>query len=211
MRSLSLYTINGIIFVGIAVLLLLPLSIVLPGVPDIWYRVDAKAPEAEIDQLIATSQDLQRVTTEIINSSKLVLPPFDSSLPTENRVLINSIGVNGLIREGSDAKKTLAQGIWRHNQFGTPLNTASPMILASHRYGNARWSKEFRDREIFYNLDKVKAGDTVEIIWQQRLYKYKVMATEVNKSVSNLDFDVLLYTCNYWNSPLRIFVYLERV
>jgi LPXTG-site transpeptidase (sortase) family protein len=211
-KGALLALLNIIIVSGIFLLIALPMALILPGIPEIWYQVDASAVDKEVESIMAdlgsTPQQLAAQPKEFVVSTK---PKFDPSLPKENRVRIRAVGVDGQIYEGSDGEKVLAKGIWRVNNYGTPDNDdLVPTILASHRYGNPRWSNEFRDKEIFYNLDKVKAGDEVEVVWNQRLYRYKVTLMEVGRQVRQHEFDLMLYTCNYWNSPDRIFVYLSK-
>lgn len=193
----------------------MPLAFILPGIPEIWYELDASAVNKEVEQLV---QDLGQQQQDFIDTKTNVplvavnRPSIDPTLPTDNRVRIPSIGVDGKIYEGTNAEKTLARGIWRTNNWGTPEESI-PTILASHRYGNPRWSKDFRDREIFYNLDKVNVGDTVEVVWGQRLYRYKIYATDVFTRIRDeyTDADLIIYTCNYWNSPKRIFAFAKRI
>ena len=204
---------NSIVGLGIFVLVALPLAFILPGVPEIWYRLDASAVEKEQEYLLQdlgqTEQDFVEAGDDLVIKDR---PPVDPSLPRENRIKIRSIGVDGMILEGKNPEYALSKGIWRTNNLGTPDDTL-PTVLASHRYGNPNWSTAFRDEEIFYNLDKVSVGDKIEVIWQQRLYRYEVKATDVNVSIEQkyTGSDLIVYTCNYWNSPQRIFVYGERI
>jgi LPXTG-site transpeptidase (sortase) family protein len=210
-RKILIFILNIIIGLGILGLLVLPLALILPGVPEIWYQIDSTAVDKEVTSLVA---DLGARPIDLASNKQYVAvkrPAFDASLPKQNRVRIPSIGVDGLVHEGANGMQVLAKGIWRSYDFGTPESDTLPTIFASHRYGNPRWSKDFRDKEIFFNLDKVKVGDTVEVVWNQRLYKYEVVKVETSRQVNSLDFQVMIYTCNYWNSPDRIFVYLKQL
>ena len=50
----------------------------------------------------------------------LPLPLFDPSLPKENGLLIEKIGVRGEIHEGENWAEILKTGVWRVPDFGTP-------------------------------------------------------------------------------------------
>lgn len=203
---------NFVILIGVTLMVLLPAAFILPGVPSIWYQIDPGAVDQELEYLL---QDLGATPSQVLANSELQTvnrPDLDPDLPTQNTVSIPSIGVNGKIIENSNAEQGMAQGIWRTNYFGTP-DSVLPTVLVSHRYGPASWPTEFRNQQIFYNLDQVSVGDQIEIIWNQRKYRYEVKQTEVDQELSyeHTSNDLILYTCNYWNSPLRIFVYASRI
>lgn len=139
------------------------------------------------------------------------LPPFNPDLSKNNRVKIPSIGVDSNIIEGADSKKALYKGIWRDPGAGDPERFDIPMVLAAHRYGYIEWSEAFKKSSSFRYLDGVKVGDTVEIIWNQRLYKYKILKIIEADQIYASDADLVLYTCKHLNSPIRIVVYAERI
>lgn len=136
-------------------------------------------------------------------------PSFDPKLPTESRLVITSIGVDTPIQEGvaDNLNAILKKGPWRVSDFGTPADRSYPTILAAHRYGYLAWSNTFRRKNSFYNLPKLKVGDTVEIIWKQRKYVYAVYAEDKGEMISDYNGDLILYTCESLNSPERIFKY----
>lgn len=64
----------------------------------------------------------------------------------------------------------------------------------------------------FYKLPSLEKGDIVEIVWNQRIYKYKIYKTTENTKITDYNADLILYTCKmYWESPERIFKYAVRV
>lgn len=136
-------------------------------------------------------------------------PKFDSSLPLENRVSIPSVGINTKINEMpyENYEEALKIGVWRVPDFGTPYERKAPVILAAHRYGYLRWSVPYRLKNSFYNLPKVKVGDTIEIIWRQRKYVYEVYAEGKGEEITDYSADLILYTCEDLTSPIRIFKY----
>lgn len=136
-------------------------------------------------------------------------PRFDNSLPLENYVSIPSVGIKTKINETSyeNYEEALKIGVWRVPDFGTPYERKLPVILAAHRYGYLKWSVPYRLKNSFYNLPKVKVGDTVEIVWRQRKYIYEIYAEGKGKEITDYSADLILYTCEDLTSPVRIFKY----
>lgn len=136
-------------------------------------------------------------------------PSFDPKLPLESRIVIPAIGVDTAIQEATadNLDAVLKKGPWRVSDFGTPADRSYPTILAAHRFGYLAWSNAFRRKNSFYNLPKLKAGDTVEIIWKQRKYVYAIYAGDRGENISDYNGDLILYTCESLNSPERIFMY----
>lgn len=139
------------------------------------------------------------------------LPDFDPTLPKESGLIIEKIGVRGEIHEGEDWAEILRTGLWRVPDFGTPENNDLPIIIAAHRFGYVTWTNSFRTLNSFYNLPKLKIGDRVEVIWNQRKYIYEVYKEETGTAITDYTADLILYTCELWNSPTRIFKYAKRV
>jgi sortase (surface protein transpeptidase) len=108
-------------------------------------------------------------------------------------------------------EEALKVGVWRVPDFGTPYERKAPVILAAHRYGYLRWSVPYRLKNSFYNLPKVKVGDTVEIIWRQRKYIYEVYAEGKGEEITDYSADLILYTCEDLTSPVRIFKYARLI
>ena len=180
--------------------------------PQIWYSVDKGATESEaysINEEVVILQEAEK--EEIVKEVVSNLPPVDESLPLENIIKISAIGVDSEVIENVDSFIGLEEGIWRVPDFGTPDNNELPIILAAHRFGYVYWTKQFRDTSSFYNLPKLRIGDRVQIIWEQRSYEYEVYKAEDNTQIIDYDADLILYTCRMYNSPVRVFRYLNRV
>lgn len=139
------------------------------------------------------------------------LPDIDPSLPKENGLIIDKIGVKGLIHEGTDWENILKNGIWRVPDFGTPADNSMPIIIAAHRWGYLDWSAAFRKLNSFYSLPNLAVGDTVKIVWDQRPYEYKVYSVSTGTTITEYNANLILYTCQLWNSPVRFFVYANRI
>lgn len=190
--------------IGLTLWALATIFAFLPMLPHILYRLSPGTP-TNLANAIGTTQI--PVDSSLITRSSL--PDQDPSLPKENYLFIPRIGVAGLIHEGSDWEKILQTGIWRVPEFATP-ESGHPVILASHRWGYLAWSSAFRRANSFYSLPNLKVGDEINITWNQRQYKYTVAKTESAENLSDYSSDLILYTCQLWNSPIRIIVYAKR-
>jgi len=177
--------------------------------PQIWYSIDKEASNSELTTL---KKDIKNIdTSEVEDKDSFAIPAFDESLPKENKILISIIGVNSDLVENDNADEGLKKGIWIVPNFGTPESNNLPIIIAAHRFGYIEWTKEFRETSSFYNLPKLKSGDRVQIIWNQRSYEYEVYKSEDNTQITDYNADLILYTCRMYNSPVRVFKYLDRV
>jgi sortase (surface protein transpeptidase) len=136
-------------------------------------------------------------------------PRVDNTLPFGNWLVIPSIGVKTEINEGSvdQLDKLLRKGVWRVNDYGTPFHRETATIVAAHRYGYLNWTNQFRRENSFFNLPKLKVGDKVSIYWDQREYVYEIYAEAKGSEIQDYSADLILYTCELLNSPVRIFKY----
>jgi len=201
------YQVSGILLIFLAFSV-----IAITFYPQIWYSVDKSASAVEFDTIEKQVTILEEVEKEEIAKEPVEkLPPINSSLPEENTLRIASIGVDSEISQNPDPKKGLDEGIWLVPDFGTPQREELPIIIAAHRFGYITWTSEFREKSSFYNLPKLKAGDRVQVIWGQRSYEYEVYKAEDNTQITDYDADLILYTCRMYNSPVRVFRYLNRV
>ena len=143
-------------------------------------------------------------------SPKISLPAYDVSLPDGHWLEIPKIGVDTAIWEApyEEHEKVFRKGVWRVPDFGTPVDGKRPIILTAHRFGYLEWSNKYRRQNSFFNLPKLKEGDEVEIVWDKRKFKYKVVKVEEGEKITNYDVDLILYTCKFLVSPIRYFVYL---
>lgn len=141
------------------------------------------------------------------------VPAYDPKLPKENRLTILAIGVNTPIQEATydNYEQALRRGVWRVSDFGAPTIAGKPTILAAHRYGYLAWTNTFRRLNSFFNLPKLKVGDLVEISWQQRKYRYEIYAEDRGEAISDYSADLILYTCESLNGPVRIFKYARLI
>jgi sortase (surface protein transpeptidase) len=147
------------------------------------------------------------------SAGKRYLPPLDPRLPLVNRLSIPSIGVDTDIQEATydNYEAALKKGVWRVSDFGAPGDSGIPVILAAHRFGYLAWSNQYRHLNSFYNLPKLKVGDTIEIIYQQRKYTYEVYSEGKGTEIMDYTADLVLYTCEQLTGEERIFKYARLI
>jgi sortase (surface protein transpeptidase) len=175
--------------------------------PSIWYSITSFGGFQTAQVL---SQPLLDETREFnFTGQTTYLPRFDASLSQENRIKIPAIGVDTQVQEATadNFEEALKKGAWRVSDFGTPVDRNSPTILAAHRFGYLYWTNSFRRKNSFYNLSKLKVGETLEIVWKQRKYLYEIYAESKGNAIVDYSGDLILYTCEALNSPVRIFKY----
>ena len=208
----TIYTIIGGIFCFAALALL-----AYPQLPTILNKLNFNSPEKEVQTLnTPISSDTTTPTTEEPNTLQIKLPEKDYSLTEKNTLIIPKIGVNAEIMTGQDSIEALKQGPWIVYDYADPeqnylQETTKSIIIASHRFGYSSWSTEYRNQISFFNLPKTIIGDNVVIIWNQREYIYQISAVEESSYVKDIDSDLILYTCKYYNSPIRIFRYANLI
>lgn len=203
------------IYLGIFLWTMTVIFVAAPIWPFVFYRLSPGTSEVlanTIGNTIPPAGSEPAATVQVPNLQPVPEPPlFDASLPSENGLIIEKIGVRSEIREGENWAEILKKGVWRVPSFGTPESNDLPIILAAHRFGYITWTNSFRTLNSFYNLPKLKVGDQVEIVWNQRKYIYKIYQEETGTKISDYAADLILYTCELWNSPVRIFKYAKRV
>lgn len=153
--------------------------------------------------------DIPVVNTNIVEEA--YQPRFNPQLPSENRLIIPFIGVDTQIQEATsdNYEEALRKGVWRVSDFGTPFSRQRTTILTAHKFGYLKWSNLFRRKNSFYSLPKLKEGEIVEIIWKQRKYVYKIYGTGESEEITDYSADLILYTCESLNSPVRIIKYAK--
>lgn len=199
----KIYLISGICLIFFAFSVL-----AISFYPNIWYSLNKDATEEDTTSIVSV---VEAKEPEVEDKKERALPPLDESLPTENRIKVTSIGVDSKVIENSDPYKGLLKGTWIVPEFGRPNQNDLPIIIAAHRFGYTSWSSEFRYTNSFYNLPKTKVGDRVQIIWEQRNYEYEIYKAVDDTQITDYNADLILYTCRMYNSPIRVFRYLNRV
>ena len=197
---------TGKILVGIGILIGL-----VAFAPSVLYSINPDA-TTKISQLLRNTAQ-QESAPPVVEGVPSYQPAFNPNLPEDNRLIISSIKVDTPINEAGldNYEEALKKGVWRVPDFGTPYGRSRATILAAHRYGYLKWSIPYRLKNSFYNLPKTKEGETVEIIWKQRKYVYEIYKAEEGEQITDHSADLILYTCESLNSPIRIFRYANRV
>ena len=203
----SIYVGMGFFFLTIALI-----AIMIPIWPYIWYRINPQETGKEVEkivkEIIPQETEMEEKEDEEVISN---IPPFDPSLPEGLFVIIPKIGVESPISTSKDYNDGLEKGSWIVSNYGTPEKTELPIILAAHRFGYSYWGVEKRNKISYYNLPKTGEGDEIIIYWNQREYKYRIYKSEESTYISDYSADLILYTCKFFNSPIRIFRYAERI
>ena len=122
------------------------------------------------------------------------------------KIIINSIDVEGLVYEGTDAH-TMNKGFWHFPPSSFPGQKGN-MVVIGHRY-----AKLPPNKDTFFNLDKVKVGDKIEVIQNNNQFTYIVTETKVveKNDISVLqdysDYRITLITCSpLWTSKQRLVI-----
>jgi len=175
--------------------------------PGVIYSINPDATN-KISQLIKSTAQ-KEVETIPTTQEPAYQPAFNSNLPEENRLIIPSAKIDTKVNEADweNYEDALKKGVWRVPDFGTPYGRSRPTILAAHKYGYLKWSIPYRLKNSFYSLPKTKVGDTVEIIWKQRKYVYEIYKEEEGEEISDYSAELILYTCEALNTPIRVFRY----
>lgn len=193
----------------------LVLALSLAGVPVVWmawYRLQPQTSQA-LAQVLKRSVSSETGVVEGFQPETAYQPEVDAKLPKDNRLEIPGLGVKTQIREAPEAEyeAALKQGVWRVPDMGDPYNRVKPTILAAHRFGYLAWSNQFRRENSFFNLPKLKIGDRFKVIWNQRQYVYEVYGEGEGEEITDYQADLILYTCKFLESPIRIFKYARLV
>ena len=203
---ITFYTILGFLLLMVTVVL-----IAIPVMPYLWYRVNPQATNEEIEQIAKEVIINEEELNKEVGEETYPIPPLRDDLPEGYWVIIPSINVDSPISSNKDYRKALVSGTWIVPDFGTPEQPSSSIILAAHRFGYTSWSRETRNKISFYKLPETEIGDEISIYWNKREYVYKIYAKEESTFISDYEADLILYTCKYFNSPVRIFRYAERI
>ena len=188
--------------------------IIVGYAPSVWYVIKPYKVNVS-DLILKTVQNPNKSEiAKLIEPSveeKPYQPVYDSSLPMENRLVMPSVKIDTIINEASldNYENALRIGVWMVANFGNPLERDKTTILAAHRFGYLKWSIPYRLKNSFYNLPKLKVGDRVEIVWEQRKYIYEVYAEGKGGEIEDYSADLILYTCESLTSPTKIFKYLR--
>ena len=122
------------------------------------------------------------------------------------KVIVNSIEVEGSIYEGVDSN-TMNKGFWHFPTSSLPGQKGNVVVIG-HRY-----AKLPPNKDTFFNLDKVKVGDSIEVIQNDNKFTYIVTDTiVVEKNDTSIlqdysDYRITLITCTpLWTADQRLVI-----
>jgi len=208
--TLYVYKALGVLLLVVALGL-----VVLNFTPGLWYYIDQNAVTKDNESLVEAvkAENLTPATVAQPEVSEPVvpkLPDFNAGHPLETRLIIDKVGINAEIHQGGDGEKGLEKGVWQPDGFGNPMSSI-PMLLASHRYGLLGWSNDYRTSNSFNKLPELNVGDEFSVIYQQRDFRYRVTSKYEATTLENVQADMVLYTCKYFGSPVRIVITAEKI
>ena len=90
----------------------------------------------------------------------------------KNSITIPRMGVNTEILEGKTVA-TLNKGIWHLPGTSDPTKGGN-MVIAAHRY---KWLPP--STKTFWDIDKMKPGDEITVVWQGKKIVYRVTKTSI--------------------------------
>jgi len=194
LRRPSLKQVNNVLFV--LIVLINGYIIAAPVWPQVtfWWQSHHTTRRAELTRQIHHQPTLAATTQPKANS--LVIPAMMLDQPT---------------LEGPESNwfNLLKQGIWRWPDSSTPDKGGNTVFLA-HRFSYTG------PHGAFYYLDKLKPGDEIGVIWNQKTYTYKVVSsrevppTETSIEDSTEDARLTLFTCTpLWHPVNRLVVVAE--
>ena len=123
--------------------------------------------------------------------------PFKSGIETTDKTYlkIDRLLIDGKVNDGVSERESLLNGFWRYPNYKKPSEDGT-MVVFGHRRAELPPSKQ-----TFYNLDKVKNGDQIEVGYEGKKYYYRVIDIKVIEpndwdSLKNEDFkSIKLITC----------------
>ena len=122
------------------------------------------------------------------------------------KVIVNSIEIEGSIYEGVDSN-TMNKGFWHFPTSSLPGQKGNVVVIG-HRY-----AKLPPNKDTFFNLDKVKVGDSIEVIQNNNKFTYIVTDTIiVEKNDTSIlqdysDYRITLITCTpLWTANQRLVI-----
>lgn len=193
-----------------ATLFVIGLGLILWSFGPSWIYFLSNGLKTTVSNFKLSDKEVTTLVNEVSQPKvEVYTPRFDATLPRESTLKIPSIGVNTVLQEATylNYEEALKKGVWRVSDFGTPSDNSSPIILAAHRFGYLAWTNKFRRENSFFNLPKLKVGDTVEVTWRQRKYIYEIYAESKGEEIADYSANLILYTCETLNGPVRIFKY----
>lgn len=197
---------NISIIVGI-ILMALPFAYLLIYVPLVPNTVAFDGTPAQETKIITQKLTNANIFADYVPNINVNL----SAISAHNYLQIPAIGIDTEIYEGTNAS-TLDKGVWRMPDHATPDDTIShqPIVLAAHRWGPDNATYEYRSKNLFLNLPNLNPGNEIKLNWNGKDYWFRITDKEESTYVSKYA-DLILLTCKYYYSDIRIIIYAQRI
>ena len=131
----------------------------------------------------------------------------ESTVLDENTVIIPALGLSEKIYDGESATE-LNKGVWLRPNTSNP-SLGSNTVLSGHRF-------TYSGQDVFYHLDKVKVGDSMEVHWDGVRYEYTVKEIKIVPPTAIEIEDpteasmLTVYTCTpLWSAKDRLVLVAE--
>ncbi len=212
MKKLIILIANLNILIG-TVLVIAPVIFLIFLASGLLEEPKIFATDAVRENQILTGTTLENPNKSILTQagaeikSEYVVPQ-SGVITSDIQLIIPAIGVDTVVYESYDGVAALEKGVWRMPQYGLPGSQVSPLILSAHRWGYDYMSWEHRSKNLFLNLPNLKENDLIYVVMAAKTYTYRVVLLEDNEFVSTTS-DLILITCRYFDSPVRVFAYAE--
>lgn len=164
--------------------------IILPFIPEVQFRI-AQATSDPVDV-----DKPEQAATISRDANHIVIP----RLRLDEKIYIG------------DDPKLVHKGVWHRPATNTP-GQGSNTVLVGHRF-------TYKDPAVFYNLDKVQMNDPIVVVWDGKLYVYRVNdiktvpATAIEVEAPTSEERLTVYTCTpLWSVKDRLVITasLEKV
>lgn len=117
----------------------------------------------------------------------------------KNILIIPAIGVNTQVLEGGEEQ--LDHGVLHWLPKNGNPEAGGNTILTGHSFVWGYIPQQVKEKSIFYNLHEVKAGDSIEVVWNKKHYHYvvsevkSVKPNQTDVQDKTTDPQLTVYTC----------------
>ncbi len=172
------------------------------------------AERATISTLMEISPPRSRYTEQVLgatsieeslSSSDMVIDTKD--IEEQNTILtIVNLDISGRIFQGKDSS-TMEKGFWHFPTSANPGQKGNFVVIA-HRFLHTPPQKD-----TFYNLDKIKVGEKIQVMTDNGEFNYIVLeiretdANDISVLEQTDEYTITLVTCTpLWTSERRLVV-----
>lgn len=145
-----------------------------------------------------------KIATLVPIKTKIDLNTTDDSNDHRNRIQIQKINLEVPFYEGDAG--SLDRGAWhRFPDRGNPVDGGN-FILSAHRFNIGTTPVETKERSPFYNIDKLKVGDSLRVFYNDHWYDYIITKTynvkpnAIEIEAPSEDAHLTLYSCSLGGS-----------